>query len=535
MLAKKSAVMLFLYSIFIFSGSNMIRLQAQLLILSICAMIALPSYGQSGEPLPQNATEKTLDSLSSNRSLDLMVRANVGLGDSAFVRSLSGDLDFKAKTMCVDIGALIKPDGPLIALNALGLVPAGARNLLQPLYIYSSLRVTPAKLNPSAANDQTFKEDLRRAIESAVKSRFGREIGVNTNGGASCIRTAWLLPRLLVDKGVEAKPFQGELTDIATITITDLRAAAQARQGASDAASAMAERARAQLAAIGDVLARSPPRGPDALYGALAVRGGRAVPCGVAQDETNAPRFDLDLRAIMTSEEFRAYMPQPPEDGQLFASAEELFFDIKAPRGRCTVVLANGPLLAKLIAALTRDGVKVVLLSKVFSEDELAELHVAALGFRDAPGFAAVDAWLLAFDIGGGKPIEAEAIERLRRCGVTSRTAYNDVALRLTSSGLTAEPDTAAVIDFCEDEREAAASGTTVARLRDKRQIAASAARIAAAAAERDMEARRAVEYPFKAILSCTMQNSVVALQSCLSNDGVETEVEFRNGADYRL
>ena len=297
----------------------------------------------------------------------------------------------------------------------------------------------------------------------------------------------------------------------------------------------MAERARAQLAAIGDVLARSPPRGPDALYGALAVRGGRAVPCGVAQDETNAPRFDLDLRAIMTSEEFRAYMPQPPEDGQLFASAEELFFDIKAPRGRCTVVLANGPLLAKLIAALTRDGVKVVLLSKVFSEDELAELHVAALGFRDAPGFAAVDAWLLAFDIGGGKPIEAEAIERLRRCGVTSRTAYNDVALRLTSSGLTAEPDTAAVIDFCEDEREAAASGTTVARLRDKRQIAASAARIAAAAAERDMEARRAVEYPFKAILSCTMQNSVVALQSCLSNDGVETEVEFRNGADYRL
>jgi hypothetical protein len=59
--------------------------------------------------------------------------------------------------------------------------------------------------------------------------------------------------------------------------------------------------------------------------------------------------------------------------------------------------------------------------------------------------------------------------------------------------------------------------------------------RIAAAAAERDMEARRAVEYPFKAILSCTMQNSVVALQSCLSNDGVETEVEFRNGADYRL
>ena len=118
---------------------------------------------------------------------------------------------------------------------------------------------------------------------------------------------------------------------------------------------------------------------------------------------------------------------------------------------------------------------------------------------------------------------------------MTSRTAYNDVALRLTSSGLTAEPDTAAVIDFCEDEREAAASGTTVARLRDKRQIAASAARIAAAAAERDMEARRAVEYPFKAILSCTMQNSVVALQSCLSNDGVETEVEFRNGADYRL
>jgi hypothetical protein len=515
---------------------KVLRFPALALFVVMYNLFVWPSLAEDGvHARPQTPTEKALEGFVLNPALDLALRANLGRSGGAFSRSMSGELNLRGDKVCVDIAPLVKPDGPTVALNTLGIRPPGATSLLQLLYIYSALRSDPARIDPSVQNDPTYKQDLGHAMEAALKRRFGRDISVNMNGDSSCMKDAWLLPRLFVEKGAEAKPIQGELIDIATITVADLRAAHRVRENAIESAKAQAAQNKAHMDAAGDVLAQSPSRGPDALYGALAVGSGRVLPCGVTPDATNSPRFGLDTRAVMTSAAFRAYMPQTPEPQVLYASAEELFADIAARKGKCTVVLGNGPLLATLMKALTRDGVEVVLLPEVLSEDDLADLHVAVLGFVDTPELSAIDTWLLAWKIGGDEPVSSETMAALRKLGVTTKQAYDDAVARLARSGLAAASGSGGVVDFLEDEREAAAAKTTIAKLRAQREAATLAAKNAALAAERDAESRKAIDFPFKAVLSCTIQNNVVPLQACMSKNGVETEVELRNGSDYHL
>jgi hypothetical protein len=48
-------------------------------------------------------------------------------------------------------------------------------------------------------------------------------------------------------------------------------------------------------------------------------------------------------------------------------------------------------------------------------------------------------------------------------------------------------------------------------------------------------EKGKAAEYPYIGLLSCSISDQKTNVQACLSNSGVETEVELRNGNEYRM
>jgi len=48
-------------------------------------------------------------------------------------------------------------------------------------------------------------------------------------------------------------------------------------------------------------------------------------------------------------------------------------------------------------------------------------------------------------------------------------------------------------------------------------------------------EKEKAAEYPYIGLLSCSIRDQKLNIQACLSNSGIGTEVELRNGNEYRM
>jgi hypothetical protein len=491
--------------------------------------------------------ERFLDSRADLRALDLVLLGRVA-GGGVLTRSMSGDWTLREPALCVDLTAVTRNDSREIPLRALGDPPAGLPATLRLRSIYGMIRFEPAR-NPGELIAATglltqagreHRDDLVAALAIELSDMFGTDIAVKPQLDLTsdrCSPDTVLVPRILLDPAFETRPVQGsfkwrldkgELAHVTEITGPDLRIARAARLEEAE------EKTQAWRAFI-DRLAASPPRGAQALYGALSVSSGRVRPCLVNPTAEDEPRGGLDLRALMTAAPFKDFMRGQPETARSFATADALFVDLKDRNGWCSVVLGNGPLLASLHRALARDRVPSTLLGHAFSEDDLAILHAQALGFRGADGRAAVQAWLFARAIGGAAPDEVEA---LRGLGVATRDAHGEARARFSRSGLAVvggESDTAALIAFLRDEREAAQRGIGVPRLRAEREAAARKAVAEAEAAAREAERRRAAEFPFVARITCTVGQSGAPIQACLSDGGLTTEFELRNGDDYRM
>lgn len=491
--------------------------------------------------------ERFLDSRADLRALDLVLLGRVS-GGGVLTRALSGDWTLKEPALCVDLTAVTRNDTREIPLRLLGDPPAGLPAALRVRAIYGAIRFEPAR-NPGELIAGTglltqagreYRDDLVAALAIELSDMFGTDIAVKPQLDLSsdrCRPDAFLVPRILLDPAFEARPVQGsfkwrvdtgELGHVTEITGPDLRVARVARLEEAE------EKTQAWRVFI-DRLAASPPRGAQALYGALSVSSGRVRPCLVNPTAEDEPRGGLDLRALMTSEAFKSFMSGRPEAARSFATADDLFVDLKDPNGWCSVVLGNGPLLSSLHRALERDRVAATFLGRVFSEDDLAILHAEALGFRGADGRAAIQAWLFSRAIGGATPDEVEA---LRALGIATRDAHGEAKARFARSGLRAgggDTDTAALIAFLRDEREAALRGIAVPRLRAEREAAARKAAADAEATAREAERRRAAEFPFVARITCSIGQTGAPIQACMSQDGVTTELELRNGDDYRM
>lgn len=420
--------------------------------------------------------------------------------------------------------------------------------------VYASLRLPPAPADsgPRAAPDATdLLADIQSATAVFIRGQYGIEPQLRLRTATSeCGRAPapgsslaeepdfLLLPRIMLER-LELVPPEfrppADAVEVAAIPVAALREGRALRLAAIAERQEQEVRRRAEREAFRERLARTPPRGPDAVYGALAVGNDRWVrPCSVKPTPADAPRMGLDLRHVMDADAFREFRPSQPGAMRVFESAEDLFAELKRP-GRqdgCSIVLGNGPTLALFLAALQRDGIRAELMPELLTERALGNLHAEAAGYRAAGRFDALGMALFAEAIGGASGKEAEALVAR---GIDTREAFAQARSRHAKVAPDDDDDIEALLDFLEEEDDAAARGVTVPQLREQRIAAARKAQAEAEASAREAERRKAAEFPFLARIACTVGNSNAPLQACLSGDGISTELELRNGTEYRM
>jgi len=507
--------------------------------------------------------EQRLETIAGNRNLDLLLMVSNREMRGALRRSVSGEWSLHADSLCIDVGELVKADGiqiPWSAFSELGARGAAAEPRLGDLRIqgfYQSLRFTPARQHglrepprsgfsgptptvaagipsrsaaPRPESDSAdYWTTLATAFEIALQKRFGRAVRVSTNlGGTGCGADAYAIPRMLVDATVgpklssrwKANLDAGQLHEIATVPIGDYRVARDTRQqGFAQAAKASDNLLRR--------LADSPASGAGALYGAMSVGGSSNRVCRVSPDAAGTPRHGVSLEAVLRSEAFARFLSGRVSSIRAFDSVDALYADLQKRDGRCTMVLGNGPTLATLKTAIDRDRqLDGRLMPDPLDEAALLQVHAAALGFKDA------NAYLFGNSVGVR---DAAQVARLQELGITSAEQFAAARKRLELVEPGARDSIDALIQLAADEREASAKGSSVKAIRSERARREDAEARRYAAAMAAGEKAKAAEFPFVAVFSCAVGQQKTSLQACMSSGSVDTEIELKNGSDYRM
>jgi hypothetical protein len=507
--------------------------------------------------------EQRLETIAGNRNLDLLLMVSNSEMRGKLRKSVSGEWSLQGDSLCVDVGELVKADGiqiPWSAFSELGSRGAATEPRLGDMRIqafYQMLRFTPARQyglrepprsgfsgpTPTVSAGIPSRSDAPRpesdsadywatlgtAFGIALQKRFGRPVQVSINlGGTGCGADLHAIPRMLVDAAMgpklssrwKANLDAGQLQEIATVPIGDYRVARDTRQqGFAQAAKASDNLLRR--------LADSPATGAGALYGALGVGGSSIRACYVTPDAAGTPRHGLSLESIMRSEAFARFQSGKPSSIRKFDSVDTLYADLQKRDGRCTMVLGNGPTLATLKTAIDRDRqLDGRLMPDPLDEAALLQVHAASLGFKDANGY------LFGNSVGVR---DAAQVTRLQELGITTAEQFAAARKRLEQTEPGARDNVDALIQLAADEREASAKGTSVKAIRTERarREDAEARRYAAAMAAE--EKTKAAEFPFVAVFSCSVGQQKTSLQACLSSGSVDTEIELKNGNDYRM
>lgn len=519
-----------------------------------------PSVGTSASPAKAglSSIEQRLEAIAGNRNLDLLLMIPNGDMRGSLRRSVAGDWSLHADRLCINVGELVKSDGiqiPWSAFSELG--QRGVSGDMRIQAYYQMLRFTPARQHglreppragfsgptptvtagipsrsaaPQAESDSAdYRATLTQAFETALQKRFGRAVAVTLNlGGSGCSPDAVAIPRMLIDQTMgpklssrwKASLDAGQLHEVAVVPIAEYRVARDTRQqGIAQAAKSSDNLLRS--------LADSPASGAGALYGAMNIGRSTIRACYVVPDAANAPRHGASLEAILRSESFARFQPGRPSSVTKFDDIDALYADMQKRDGRCTMILGNGPTLAKLKSAVDRDRqLDGRLMPDPLDETALLRVHAASLGFKDPAAYV--------FGHGVGVR-DAAQVSRLQALGITNAEQFASLRKRLEQVEPGAGGNVDALIQMAADEREATAKGATVKAIRAERakQEEAEARRYAAAMAAE--EKAKAAQFPFVAVFSCAVGQQKTALQACMSSGSVDTEIELRNGNDYRM
>ncbi|MCE2949857.1 MAG: hypothetical protein LXA50_22685 [Betaproteobacteria bacterium] len=502
--------------------------------------------------------EQRLETIAGNRNLDLLLLVSNREMRGTLRRSVSGEWSLQGDALCIDIGELVKADGiqiPWSAFSELGARPVSGDMRIQSYY--QALRFTPARqyglrepprpgfsgptptvsagipsrsAAPRPESDSAdYWATLATAFEIALQKRFGRPVRVSVNlGGTGCSPDAYAIPRMLVDATMgpklssrwKANLDAGQLHEIATVPIGDYRVARDIRQqGFAQAAKAADGLLRR--------LADSPATGAGALYGALGVGGSSIRACYATPDAAGTPRHGVSLEAVLRSDAFARFQSGKTSSIRKFDSVDALYADLQKRDGRCTIILGNGPTLATLKAAIDRDRqLDGRLMPDPLDEAVLLQVHAAALGFKDS------SAYLFGNSIGVR---DAAQVARLQELGIASAEQFAAARKRLEQVEPGARDSIDALIQLAADEREASAKGTSVKAIRTERARREEAEARRHAAAMAAGEKAKAAEFPFVAVFSCSIGQQKTSLQACMSSGSVDTEIELKNGNDYRM
>lgn len=501
--------------------------------------------------------EARVEAIAGNKLLDIVVVVATDKGRERIRRGVSGDWSLNADSLCIDSAMFFKSDGmslPMRAFAELGLSPKDS-TAVRPFTLYQMLRHEPARdesgranagrgfggptpmvsagipsrssapKEPSASDD--MKAVLAHALERGFQKRFGKAVGVGLDTGGGCHADATIVPRAVLDASIGASLTstwragveRGTVVELFTVSVADYRAARKSRANAI-------EQWDQNMAALVDRLAKSPASGEQALYGAISV-GGSSIRACYVNDSASAPRHGVSLEAVLRSAEFKNFLPGSISSRTRFETIDALYADLQKSQGRCTTLIGNGPSLAQLKTAIDRDKqLNGRLMPEPLSEARLLASHAEGLGFKTP------EAYLFGRSI---DVAEAMQVSRLQTLGINTKEQFFTARKRLEQFDAASKPDVDALLQFLADEREATAGGKTVKVLRAeraKREDEEARRYMAALAAE---EKKKAGEFPFVGLLSCSISGQKTSVQACLSSGSIQTEVELRNGDDYRM
>ncbi len=509
----------------------------------------------------QNLTplEHAVEAVANNPLLDIVLLASNKKRD-VIQRSIDGNWLVAGNKVCVDIGPLVKADGKAIPLKFFKEITTQNKSLpseLRPVTFYQMLSSVPAKsdispnttksgfngptpitssgipVKPKPVSGPSKAERLNSALadgmEAGLAKKFGKKITTYyVAGGTGCTPDAYAVPRAYMDamtgpllsaqwrSGIEKRDY-AELVEIPVSLFrqviaesTDLRTKLQ-----QDREAALKK------------LAQSPSSGEKALYTALNIGRGRIDACSVVPSEANAPSFDVPIEALMQTEQFKTFLPGRPNSQQRFKNIDELFADLQLPKGTCTVILGNGPTIAQLTSAVDRDGqFDARIMPHTITGAQLTEVHARALGFESG------ESYIFATSVGIKNSQDAAQLNTL---GIRTKVHYQAALKRLADAGLDDPQTTAGLIYFLRDEKEALAKSTTIRKLRAARLASEQAETRKNEQAQALADKKKAAEFPYVAYISCMVGTQKTRVEACMSSKNVSTEIELKNGSDYRM
>jgi hypothetical protein len=504
--------------------------------------------------------ENIVESVANNPLLDIVVLASAKKRD-VIQRSIDGNWRVAGDRVCIDIRPLVQSDGRAIPLKFFKEQTTTRKDVpaeVRPLMFYQMLSHTPAKNESAPSNARSgfsgptpvtssgipakprpasgpSKSDLLNSaiadgIEAGLAKKFGKTITVFyvTGSGSGCTPDGYAVPRAYMDtntgptlsaqwrSGID----NGSFYELVAIPVTLFRQAIAEKAAAK-------EKDKQEAEAFTLRLAQSPENGDKAVFSAINIGRGKIDACSVLPSETNAPRFGVPIEALMQTEQFKTFLPGRPSSHSKFNSIDELYVDLQLPNGKCTVVLGNGPTIAKLMVAIDRDAqFDARLMPQVVTEAQLIDTHAKGLGF------AFTDMYLFALSIGIQDP---QTVSQLNTFGIQTKQQYQAALKRLNDAGLGDLQTPSGLIAFLQDEKEAATKRTTIKNLRAERATNEQAAIRRQSQAQAAAEKKKTADFPYVAYISCMVGTQKTRIQACMSSRSVQTEIELKNGSEYRM
>ncbi len=202
-------------------------------------------------------------------------------------------------------------------------------------------------------------------------------------------------------------------------------------------------------------------------------------------------------------------------------------FYVKLRESDCHIFVGTPVEVNSLRSALLRDsGKEHNDLGAFVSKNELAE------GWAKAVGFDSFKQSDFARKIG----VDATTVKGLGEFQITSEENLLAALAMMRSSGYADSKDPKVLLGFLRDKQAGEREGKTAVAVRAERQQ--KEARDAERRAIEQKKAREeyAKKFPFTAVISCSLgESALITLNACFVSKYTQTELEIKNGADYRM
>ncbi len=193
----------------------------------------------------------------------------------------------------------------------------------------------------------------------------------------------------------------------------------------------------------------------------------------------------------------------------------------------CHIFVGTPVEVNALRSALLRDsGTEYNVIGTFVPKNELAESWARAVGFDN---FSQSE---FARKLG----VDAATVKGLGEYQITSDETLLAALGTMKTSGYADSKDPKVLLNFLRDKQAGDKEGKTAVAIRAERQQRESRDAERRALEQKKAREEYAKRFPFTAVISCSLsESSLVTLNACFVNKYSQTELEIKNGTEYRM